>query len=365
VGQLSAHSGGDFGETFLTNCNHKIIRSKENPQVSLTLTMSVRHDIEDFLLYCELTKQYSPHTVRNYRNTLDRFGTFLEESTKITRTQDIDLTIINKYRLFLNNRESSRGDQLSLKAQGYQIIVLRSFLKFLGKSGLLVLQPDKLELPKTRSRRIEFLSESEIGKLLKAIGDDTHVPEVQKRRNMAIIQTIFGSGLRLSELLSLRKQDLPETGESQIIIQGKGGKVRATFLSVDAHDAIWQYLQSRGSDENPYLFISHSRNRGKTKKSFKALTSRMVQMIIDQYAKRAGIFKHITPHTLRHSFATKVLSEGGDLRSVQTLLGHSNLSTTQIYTHITDWQIRELHSKVFGTKRVKKDMQEESPEASI
>jgi len=324
--------------------------------------MSVSHDIEDFLLYCELTKQYSKHTVRNYKNTLDRFCRFLEEKTKVDRTQDIDLNTVNKYRLFLNNRESSRKEQLSLKAQAYQIIVLRSFLKFIGKSGILVLQPDKLELPKTRSRRIEFLSENEILKLLLAIENDIRVSEVQKRRNMAIIQTIFGSGLRLSELLSLKKQDVPqnpEDGENQLIIQGKGGKVRATFLSPKAFDAIWLYLQTRGVDEHPYLYISHSKNHPKNSKKSQPLTSRMVQMMIDKYAKRAGIFKHITPHTLRHSFATKVLSDGGDLRSVQTLLGHSNLSTTQIYTHITDWQIRELHSKVFGTKRVKKEMQEE------
>jgi len=321
--------------------------------------MSVAHDVQDFLLYCELTKQYSKHTVRNYRNTLERFVEFLQEYTKVERTQDIDLNIVNAYRLFLNNRQSSRGDQLSLKAQAYQIIVLRSFLKFVGKSGILVLQPDKLELPKTRSRRIEFLSENEIHKLLQAINDDTKVPDVQKRRNMAIIHTIFGSGLRLSELLSLRKQDIPEDGQNQFIIQGKGGKVRSAFLSPDAHAMVWSYLQTRGKDDNPYVFISHSRNRPKAKKHYKPLTSRMVQMIIDRYAKRAGIFKHITPHTLRHSFATKVLSEGGDLRSVQTLLGHSNLATTQIYTHITDWQIRELHSKVFGTKRVKKELREE------
>jgi len=224
------------------------------------------------------------------------------------------------------------------------------------KNGTLVLSPDKLELPKTRMRRIEFLSENEIEKLIKAISDDNTIPEVQKKRNKAIIQTIFGSGLRLSELLSLKKVDLPEKSsqESRIIIQGKGGKVRTTFLSPLSQEAIEEYLEARSQDENPYLFVSHSKNRPKNPKKWKPITPRMVQMLIQNYARRLGIYKSITPHTLRHSFATKILQEGGDLRSVQVLLGHTNLSTTQIYTHINDWQIRELHSKVFGKKSSEK-----------
>jgi site-specific recombinase XerD len=313
--------------------------------------MSLRQDVEDFLLYCELTKQYSPNTVRNYRNTLDRFARFLEHKTKIERTNQVDIDTINAYRQFLNKQITLRGEKMSLKAQAYQIVVIRSFLKFLTKTGSLVLNPDRLELPKTRMRRIEFMTDPEIQRLIQSILNDANkIPEVQKKRNQAIILTIFGSGLRLSELLSLRKAEVSTT-ENQIMIQGKGGKIRMAFLAPAAQEAIREYLNLRGQDENPWLFISFSKNRPKNLAKCNHLTPRMVQMMLQSYALRLGIYKKITPHTLRHSFATKVLMEGGDLRSVQTLLGHANLSTTQIYTHVTDWQIRDLHQKVFGRKK--------------
>ncbi len=310
--------------------------------------MTFRQDLEDFLTYCSVVKQYSANTVRNYRNTLERFADFLD-TIKISKTKDVDLPVINKYRQYLSNQTSIRKDQLSLKSQAYQIVVLRSFLKYMLKQGELVLNPSSLELPKTRMRRIEFLSEDEIKKLTKSIIQDTSVPDIQRKRNQAIILTIFGSGLRLTELLHLKKNELAG-GEGRLVIQGKGGKVRTTFLSAVSQEAIEEYLTERGQDNNPYLFISHSNNRPQNSRLPKPLTSRMVQMMLQKYANMSGIFKKITPHTLRHSFATKILFEGGDLRSVQTLLGHSSISTTQIYTHVTDWQIQDLHSKVFGKK---------------
>jgi site-specific recombinase XerD len=315
--------------------------------------MSFRRDMEDYLLYCELTKQYSANTVRNYRNTLDRFARYLE-TLRIERTNQIDIDVVNGYRQFLNKQTTLRGEKMSLKAQAYQVVVLRSFLKFMLKSGSLVLNPDRLELPKTRMRRIEFLTDAEVHKLVVSIMNDTSnkISEVQKKRNQAIILTIFGSGLRLSELLALKKAEISKD-DNQLVIQGKGGKIRTAFLAPSSHEAIFEYLHSRGEDDNPWLFISFSKNRPKDPKKWKPLTPRMVQLMLQSYANRLGIYKHITPHTLRHSFATKILLEGGDLRSVQTLLGHSNLATTQIYTHITDWQIKELHTKVFGTGKNK------------
>lgn len=313
--------------------------------------MSYKHDIEDFLLYCQLTKQYSDNTVRNYKNTLDRFATFLTTQTKVINSNEIDISTINKYRLYLSNTQTIRKEAMNPRAQSYQIIVIRSLLKFLTKSGVKVLSADRLELPKQRMRKIEFLTESEIEKLIKSIANDTSVPEVQKKRNKALILCIFGSGFRVSEVLSLHKNQI-DVDNSQVIITGKGGKVRSTFLSEDATEAVIEYLESRAEDENPWLFISFSKNRPKDKSKIKPLTPRMVQMLIQNYAKRLGIYKKITPHTLRHSFATKLLMDGGDLRSVQTLLGHSNLATTQIYTHITDWQIKDLHTKVFGKKKI-------------
>jgi site-specific recombinase XerD len=309
-----------------------------------------KRDLEDFLLYCELTKQYSFNTVRNYRNTLSRFSNFLEQM-RVEQTNMIDLDLVNAYRQFLNKKDTIRKDKMSLKAQAYQIVVLRSFLKFMTKNGVVVLNPDRLELPKTRMRRIEYLSDKEVHQLINSILNDTNkIPAATKKRNQAIILTLFGSGLRLSELLKLKKAEISED-HSQLIIDGKGGKIRSTYLAPAAKEVIFEYLKLRQEDNCPFLFISFSKNRSKNPAKWKALTPRMVQMMLQSYANRLGIYKHITPHTLRHSFATKILSEGGDLRSVQTLLGHSSISTTQIYTHITDWQIKDLHSRVFGTKK--------------
>ncbi len=315
--------------------------------------MTFRQDIEDFLTYCLLVKQYSFNTIRNYRNTLERMANFFE-SIKIFKTKDIDLIAINRYRQYLSQQTSIRKNNLALKSQSYQIVVFRSFLKYMLKQGHLVLNPDNLELPRARMRRIEFLSEQEIKKLVHTIITDKTIPTLQRKRNQAIILTIFGSGLRLSEVLSLKKSDISNQ-DNRLIIQGKGGKVRTAFLSPHSREAIREYLLERKADNNPYLFISHSKNNSSQSPSPKPLTPRMIQLMLQKYAQMSGIFKKITPHTLRHSFATKILFEGGDLRSVQTLLGHSSISTTQIYTHVTDWQIQDLHSKVFGkSSRTKK-----------
>lgn len=311
-----------------------------------------RHDIEDFLLYCELTKQYSENTVRNYRNTLERLADFLEKM-KIERTNMIDLSVVNAYRQFLSKKDTLRKDKMSQRAKAYQITVFRSFLKFMVKSGSVVLNPEKIEMPKTRMRKVEYLTEKEVHSLVSTILNDSNkkTPEVVKKRNTALILSMFGSGLRLSEVLKIKKIET-KSEDGQLIVEGKGGKIRATYLAPAALEAIQEYLKVRGEDKNPFLFISFSNNRPKKPKKFNPLSPRMVQMMLQNYAGRIGVYKKITPHTLRHSFATKVLFEGGDLRSVQLLLGHSNVANTQIYTHITDWQIKELHQRVFAKKKV-------------
>lgn len=298
--------------------------------------------------YCRVTKQYSHNTIRNYRNTLERFGKFLEEE-KILHTREVDLKVIQHYRESLSNKVTYRKEIMSGKAQAYQVIVIRSFLAFLRKRGELVLNPDSIELPKQKMRRIEYLTEKEVKKLTSFIISDPHHSEIQKQRNRAIILMIFGSGLRISELLSLKKRDISED-DTRLVIQGKGGKVRSTFVADAAFEAVLEYLRARGKDENPYLFINHSKNQPLQADEYKPLTPRMVQMMLKAAAQSVGIFKRITPHTLRHSFATKLLQEGGDLRSVQVLLGHSNLATTQIYTHLADTTIKDLHKRVFGKK---------------
>lgn len=337
-------------------------------------------DTEDFLLYCQVTKQYSPNTIRNYRQTLktiaDRFA-----AKGILYTEDIGVKDVNLLRRDLSETETIRKHEMSPKAQAYFVIVLRSFLKYLLKEGRKVLSPEIIELPKSRMRKIDYLSEGEIRRLVNIAVEQKskRISKVQKKRDKAIILTFFGSGLRLSELLDLKKNQLASNLDGQLTIQGKGGKVRTGFIAPEALQAIEEYLIERGEDDNPYVFVTSNLRKvegddkslvpekgdkepdtltkfkkyTKKAKNPRPLNPKSVQNLIRKYAMLAGIDKHITPHTLRHSFATKILRDGGDLRAVQTLLGHSNIATTQIYTHVTDNQIKELHKKVFGESKSK------------
>lgn len=312
--------------------------------------MSYWQDMESYIEeYCRITKQYSENTTRNYRNTLTRFGQFLDERG-IKYTREIDKQVVAKYREYLSAKITLRKESMSQRAQGYQVIVLRSFLSYLQKGGALVLNPDSLELPKTKMRRIEYLTDKEVEKIVAYLSSINELGEVQKLRNRAIILMIFGSGLRISELLNLKKFDLSED-DNRLVIQGKGGKVRSAFVAPASFEAVLEYLRARGRDDNPYLFINHSKNQPFNPTEFKPLSPRMAQLMLKSAASAVGIFKKITPHTLRHSFATKILLEGGDLRSVQILLGHTNLATTQIYTHVADTTIKDLHRRVFGKKQ--------------
>ena len=314
------------------------------------MSMSYWQDMESYIEeYCRITKQYSENTTRNYRNTLTRFGQFLDERG-IKYTREIDKQVVAKYREYLSAKITLRKESMSQRAQGYQVIVLRSFLSYLQKGGALVLNPDSLELPKTKMRRIEYLTDKEVEKIVTYLSSINELGEVQKLRNRAIILMIFGSGLRISELLNLKKFDLSED-DNRLVIQGKGGKVRSTFVAPASFEAVLEYLRARGRDDNPYLFINHSKNQPFNPTEFKPLSPRMAQLMLKSAASAVGIFKKITPHTLRHSFATKILLEGGDLRSVQILLGHTNLATTQIYTHVADTTIKDLHRRVFGKKQ--------------
>jgi len=284
-----------------------------------------------FLEHLEIEKGRSLKTVANYERYLDRFFIL----TKVSKPQDITDDIVREYRLALNrfeilNTGSSQKATLKKKTQNYYLIALRMFLKYLVRRNVTSLSAERIDLAKISERSIDPVSSNELDRLLKA-PDGT---DLKNLRDKAILELLFSTGLRVSELCSLpRDIDLKK---DEFSIRGKGEKVRVVFLSEQAKDSIKNYLKKR-TDMDDALFI----NLGKSGR----LTSRSVERIVKYYAIKAGISKKVTPHGLRHSFATDLLSNGADLRSVQMLLGHANITTTQVYTHVTDKHLREIHKK--------------------
>lgn len=301
---------------------------------------SISFLITDFLEYCEVQKGLSQKTIRNYDFYLRTFLKWLENrGKKALKPSQINAKLIWDYRVYLSRRKG-RDSREPIKpiTQGYFLIALRSFLRYLiTQKEYSTLSPDQIELSKSRERSINFLEEEELEKLLQAPKSDN----LLGLRDRAILQVLFSTGLRVSELISLdRKQINFDTGEIGVI--GKGGKTRVVFLSKEAKNALWQYFNNR-KDETEALFI---RYRGKDDaEGSKRLTARSIERLVQKYAKRAGIVINVHPHMLRHSFATDLLQHGADLRSVQELLGHSSVSTTQIYTHVTNPRLKEVHER--------------------
>lgn len=308
---------------------------------------------QEFLEHVEIEKGNSLKTVRNYDHYLSRFFEF----SKVADPKDINDDRIREFRLFLNRQPGVkiRGQQsatLKKNTQNYHLIALRSFLKYLMKRGITSLPPDRIELAKIKERHLDLISIEELDRLLRAplslLDMDKKVDRLKILRDKAILELFFSTGLRLSELCSLNR-DL-DLSKDEFSIRGKGEKVRVVFLSDSAKDAIREYLKNRKDMDEP-LFIQYSRNkrpdlgstRGRT--SPLRLTPRSIERIVRQYAIIAGISKKVTPHVIRHSFATDLLSNGADIRSVQMMLGHANIATTQIYTHITDRQLKDIHKK--------------------
>ena len=297
----------------------------------------------EFLEHVEIEKGNSLKTVNNYDHYITRFLEF----AKIESPKDINDDKIREFRLHLNRQPGmkTRGQQsstLKKNTQNYHLIALRSFLKYLMKRGITSLPPDRIELAKIKERSLDLISTDELNRLLNApltlAGTDKKFDSQKKLRNKAILELFFSTGLRLSELCSLDR-DL-DLSKDEFSIRGKGEKVRVVFLSESAKDAIHKYLKVRKDLDEP-LFIQYSRNSGKSNR----LTQRSIERIVKYYAIVAGISKKVTPHIIRHSFATDLLSNGADIRSVQMMLGHANIATTQIYTHITDKQLRDVHKK--------------------
>ncbi len=297
--------------------------------------------VADFLEYLELEQNRSAKTIANYSHYLTRLSDFAGD----IKLSDIDPELIRKWRLWLNRLGTNTSDELSKVTQNYHLIALRSFLRFCAKRGLTALSADKIELARTQRPQVTFLNPEELGRL--AAQPDTS--KVAGARDRAIIELLFSSGLRVSELVGLDRDHINlERGE--FMVRGKGQKDRPIFISPEAAGWIKKYLELR-QDNSKSLFVRYSGSKKvNTSGNFSRLTARSVQRMVARYARLAGITKHVSPHTLRHSFATDLLMNGADLRSVQAMLGHSNIATTQIYTHVTDPHLKAVHEK-FHTKR--------------
>jgi len=303
--------------------------------------------IDQFLEYLEIEKNCSKLTIRDYRHYLEVFEKWFTTNLPDKSLADLDLQIIRKYRVFLANREDTKGMTLKRVTQNYYVIALRSFLRFLIKNDYKTLEPSKIDLPKTESHSLKFLEKEQVDRIIMSI--DTSKEE--GLRDRAILELLFSTGLRVSELVSLNKDKI-NLDRKEFGIIGKGNKQRIVFVSERSALSLKRYLDKRKDIFKP-LFIRYSGkiivdNNGEKMR----LTPRSIERTVEKCVKKSKIPVQATPHTLRHSFATDLLSNGADLRSVQEMLGHKNISTTQIYTHITNPQLKEVHKKFHqGNKR--------------
>ncbi len=293
-----------------------------------------------FLEYLEIERGRSIKTVENYDRYLERFFAFVKVKTVTELTEEQ----VREFRLHLNRQAGTkmggRVEPMKRRTQNYYLIALRAFLKFLRKRGIEALSPERIELAKVPERSLDLISPTELKRLLKAPDQKT----LEGKRDKAILELFFSTGLRISELCGLSIDDVDLTRD-EFSVRGKGDKVRVVFLSEIAKDSLRDYLKNR-KDLDDALFVRHGRkvNDGGDAR----LQPRAVQRLMKHYAATAGITRKVTPHVLRHSFAIDLLSNGADLRSVQALLGHAHIGTTQVYTHVTDKHLREVHKKFHG-----------------
>ncbi len=293
--------------------------------------------IVDFIEHLEVERGRSSKTSENYRRYLERFTEFAGD----IKPNGITTEVLRKYRLWLNRYEGDRGSELATITQAYHLIALRGFLHYLSKRDIVSLAPNKVELPKIHRKQVTFLHYEEVERLREAVPNDDTLPHLRDR---ALIELLFSSGLRVSELVNLDRDHI-NTKRREFTVRGKGQKDRPVFISETAARYIEEYLTKRVDNLAP-LFLNYSRNsQADTTGAFRRLTPRSVQRLIEKYAKLAGITKHVSPHTMRHSFATDLLMNGADIRSVQSMLGHSNIATTQVYTHVTDAHLKEVYEK--------------------
>lgn len=294
----------------------------------------------EFLEYIEIERGRAVKTVENYDHYLTRFI----DQMGIVEAKDITEEKVREFRLWLNRQPGTNKDSMKRRTQNYYLIALRAYLKYLRKRDIPSLSPEKIELAKVPERHLDLISSQELERLLAATDGDTE----RALRDKAILEMLFSTGLRVSELCSL-DSDI-DLSRDDFPIRGKGDKVRVVFLSDAAKDATRAYLKAR-TDMEPALFVSAARSTETEKRVPTRLTPRSIELLIKTYAAKAGITKKVTPHVMRHSFATDLLSNGADIRSVQALLGHASINTTQIYTHVTDSHLRDVHKKFHGKSR--------------
>lgn len=298
--------------------------------------MFIAELIVDFIEHVEIERGRSQKTAENYHLYLMRLVEFAGDID----VKKIDNDLIRRWRLWLNRYKNNSDVGIATITQGYHLIALRNFLTYCSKRDIQTLTPEKIELPKVKRKQVSFLHAEEVERLLGAIEPSTLIG----LRDRAITELLYSSGLRVSELINLNRDHI-SLQRREFTVRGKGQKDRPVFISQRAADAVQSYLNKR-VDHMPALFIRYGGNEKlDTSGDFKRLTARSVQRLVAHYARLAGITKHVSPHTLRHSFATGLLTNGADLRSVQAMLGHSNISTTQIYTHVTDPHLREVYDK--------------------
>ncbi|HRY60139.1 MAG TPA: tyrosine-type recombinase/integrase [Patescibacteria group bacterium] len=325
--------------------------------------MNLNDLLQQFLEHIEVEKGRSFKTQENYKHYLQRFIDFAA-GFGVSDPAAIDQDLIHQYRLYLNRLKDKNSSETIMKVtQNYHIIALRAFLKYLAKIDVKTLSAEKVELAKQEQREVHFLTPEELDRIMMAPSLYEENP-LKRKRDEAILQVLFSTGLRVSELTGLNRDQVDLT-RGEFSVRGKGSKLRLVFLSNEAKEALQKYIERR-KDKNKAVFVplykgkkqaeeqelksenpsSHKAKKGKEVR----LTPRSVQRMISRYAKLAGIVKEVTPHTMRHSFATDLLMNGADIRSVQTMLGHSSITTTQIYTHVTNQQLKDVH-KAFHSKK--------------
>ncbi len=316
--------------------------------------MEIEKFLDQFITYLEIEKGKSRKTVENYARYINRFLQW----AKISHPHEITEELVRKYRLYLNRFQDTSGKELKKITQNYYIIILRSFLKYLAKINVSTLQAEKVEIAKIIRKEIEFLEPAEMERVIAAAEES----DVKSLRDKAVLELLFSSGLRVSELAGLNKEKV-DLARQEFTVRGKGDKIRIVFVSDSAKKALEKYMKTR-TDIEPALFIRDEKTAGRfqsekdkenrLRKDLR-LTPRTIQRIVKYYATKAGITKDVHPHTLRHSFATDLLVNGADIRSVQEMLGHSSITTTQIYTHITNQQLKEVHKAFHGRRRKNKN----------